>query len=1342
MTSSPNIVSRTCTELRDQEQGDRPVSRPLSEFRERRAYVLLGDPGMGKTMAFKEEAGVCGEGALLVSARDFITFDPDDHPEWRDRTLFIDGLDEVRAGQADMRSPFDRIRRNLDKLGKRRFRLSCRHADWLATDRSSLTAVSSTGEVAVLRLDPLDEAAIKELLHVDSAVQDGTAFIDQARERGLDAILANPQTLTMLAQAVHGGAWPESRTEIFEQACRNMAAEHNDEHLSTRPLADPEQILDVAGRLFAALLLSGGAGFSRSGPTTNDDYPHLTACGLGDAECRQAMASKLFAYAQEGRAEPVHRHVAEYVAARYLAALIDDGLPAGRIPALMAGADGTVVSQLRGLSAWLAAHSAYARRELIERDPIGVGLYGDIHSFPIDDKRVLLASLSRVPRRLQPVYRTAPAFAALAAPAMEEAFREILRSTQRGDDQQLIADFVLQVLRQGSPLRGFSQLLLEVIRDDTRWPHVKDSALAAFIHCSRDSQHTTFELKKLLEDVHAGRIADPHDDLLGLLLSTLYPDKISPKDIWNYFKESDEFYMGAYWKFWSDDILSRSSCRHVIGLLDACSRLQDIEQFSSGSMKCCVERLLARGLRICGDNIATSRLYDWLDLGVHLHIGRYPSDEMNDIRQWIEERPGQQCDIFQEGIGRYRPDFRHALYEVEKRFFCAELSPELYRSCIHMARSLSQMEPKLAESLLWYVVGSGRFTPQTIQELLGTDEVLSQILRQLLIPPSPSSDLRQLRQREQDYIETQRRSEQEFIEHLFSNKQALCANRASPALLNKLASDYFEDFNDFTPEQGTKNLEKVLQSKDDLLEAVLKGFRLTIERPDVPGPDKVLDLRRESKMHCLCLPFLAGLAEAEKDGSLNSPWWTDERMRKALAIFFTSAHGVYDPAWYRYLIQEHPAVVADEQIRFAGTFLRGQIENPEPNLWHLAYDPSHDQVARMSSLPLLQRFPARCNQRFLATLDYLLLAAYRHADRAGFVQLIERKLSRKSMTPKQRAHWLAAGCALAPDQYEQSAEAFVQGGRSEERAMHLANFFCLENGTEFLFEKYDIPLRALLIRLVGRHIGPDEFRSGMVPPARPPSNLVERCIQSLAENPHPQASDALDRLLADSLLSQWRYSLSCAADDQRVNRRDSGYRHPTVEEVRQTLAGGTPSNAGDLAALVLDRLQHIASCIRLGNTNDWRQYWNEDSHRRAGSPKHEESCRDALLSDLRTLLPAGVDAQPEGRYAQDTRADMRITYQGFNVPVEVKRNQHRQLWSSLQDQLIAKYATDFDTGGHGIYLVLWFGRERTQLPPEGRRPATPNDLKERLEATLSPQQRRKIAICVIDVSQAAPSASQ
>ena len=124
-----------------------------------------------------------------------------------------------------------------------------------------------------------------------------------------------------------------------------------------------------------------------------------------------------------------------------------------------------------------------------------------------------------------------------------------------------------------------------------------------------------------------------------------------------------------------------------------------------------------------------------------------------------------------------------------------------------------------------------------------------------------------------------------------------------------------------------------------------------------------------------------------------------------------------------------------------------------------------------------------------------------------------------------------------------------------------------------------------------------------------------------------------------------------------------------------------------------------------------------------------------MLDFLRARLnPVGVDAQPEGRYADDKRADIRVSFGTFNVPVEIKRSTDRKLWSAVRSQLIKKYVRDPGTNGHGIYLVLWFGKKGVPMPPSGPRPQSAYELEQRLENSLSFDEKLKISIVVMDVA--------
>ena len=273
-------VQRTCTEVLSKPEAWRrePITGSLELFRSAPAYVLLGDPGSGKSTTFEIEADFLGAEGISMSARDFLASDVHSHPEWRGKTLFIDALDEMRVGSGDRREALDSIRRSLDALGRSPFRISCREADWLGdNDRDNLAKVSPNASMRVLRLDPLTDRDVMQILDAHPDVGDAQGFVSEARERGVDTLLSNPLTLNMLAAAVGGnGIWPQSRLETFEMACSQMARERNREHsLGDRP-PPARQLLDVAGQLCAYQLLSGAAGWSPVYDDTGTDFISLS----------------------------------------------------------------------------------------------------------------------------------------------------------------------------------------------------------------------------------------------------------------------------------------------------------------------------------------------------------------------------------------------------------------------------------------------------------------------------------------------------------------------------------------------------------------------------------------------------------------------------------------------------------------------------------------------------------------------------------------------------------------------------------------------------------------------------------------------------------------------------------------------------------------------------------------------------------------------------------------------------------------------------------------------------------------------------------------------------------
>jgi hypothetical protein len=90
------------------------------------------------------------------------------------------------------------------------------------------------------------------------------------------------------------------------------------------------------------------------------------------------------------------------------------------------------------------------------------------------------------------------------------------------------------------------------------------------------------------------------------------------------------------------------------------------------------------------------------------------------------------------------------------------------------------------------------------------------------------------------------------------------------------------------------------------------------------------------------------------------------------------------------------------------------------------------------------------------------------------------------------------------------------------------------------------------------------------------------------------------------------------------------------------------------------------------------------------------------------------------------------------VPIEIKKEDSKELWSAWRDQLQRLYTIDPAAGGNGIYIALWFGH-KPKSSPEGVRPVSAEDLQRMLTERIPEADRSQIAVCVLDLSLPAPN---
>ena len=897
-----------------------------------------------------------------------------------------------------------------------------------------------------------------------------------------------------------------------------------------------------------------------------------------------------------------------------------------------------------------------------------------------------------------------------------------------------------------------SELLLEVVRDDGRYPDVRATALQAFIRTVPGGQDREAALVVLLDEVHRGIVPDPDGELRQTLLSHLYPDSLPASRVLDYLTEGP-----GRTSFWHS-LPERATDTDVAVLLDHLARRRDApDPAAAGAGREATDPalaglntldLLAQGLEAHGDALDAGRLWDWLGVGLVSRpyaeslallddeTGAGNGGPVPRVRAWLAARPDRQKALVAEGLRRWTASgYLPGGPGIDERLYEADPPPDL--ACWCLDEALDAADPHAADWLLVRALGAvvtgagaaGLSVDGLRKRTSGHDRLRRQLQDMLASPVDAARSARR-----QTWLARDEQRRQPLLEAVRAQATALRENRCPPALLRPLAAAWFGLLPEITGDDARTRLRNLLAPDTGLVDAALAGLRGAPARVDVPSAEDIVRRAAMDEEYHLALPILSGVVEngvAQPDG----PLLDGHALRSALAFYFTKPVSGTD-RWYRRVVRSRPEIVADVLRRHGSAELR-QGSTAVPALDRLATDPEHRDVAARAALPLLRSFPTRCRNAQVDALTILLWAALGWADRSELRRLIERKLGARSMNDAQRTQWLAAGLVTSPERWRGPVEEFVRG--RDARVRRLAAFFVTGRGPR-LSHDMRAPELALLIRLLGSVFGPRLPRGTTGWSIDLEVSLaIGELIDRLAASPDRAAGKALADLSSDRGLPAWRGALVRARDAQRVVRRDATFRPPSIEQVRRTLENGPPANAGDLAALLLDRLRDIAEQIQTGNTNDWRLFWNEKPHREPIAPKHENSCRDALLSRLRERLPPAADGQPEGHYANDRRADIRVACGVFHVPIEIKKDSHRDLWSALHDQLIAHYAQDPATDGYGIYLVFRFG-EGGPPPPDGPPTRSAGELEARLTESLSAEEARRVSVCVIDVSRPRPAA--
>lgn len=1336
-------------------------ARLLAQWADLPAYVLLGEPGSGKTKAFERE--VAEGSGQLVRARALLNGELD-HGQF-DEPLFIDALDVVRAGSGSAMAAIDQVVQKLHALGRPQFRLACRAAEWFSSDARELAGASPDGRLVILQLEPMTDAQIDALLQ-QQGIQQGAEFRQWAQHQRIDTFLRQPLLLRLLVAARSRSDAPiHGRRELFARACADLLQEHDPDVSRAQRGAIPteEQMQGQAGLLCAGLLLTGSDAVSRQALVRLDADPqgtlllHGLAPPLDIAVLERVLASKFFV-ADENTAEPAHRSLAAYMAANALARRIHER-PAdlARILSWLQGEDGAVVEPLRELAAWLSTLSSAARAGLIECDPLGLLLYGDGTDLDLDDRRRLLAALRReaatfphfryVERGDNWFWPPTQPFGALGKADVAPELMAALTDSRRDPAHQAYLDCVLDAMCHGEPLPALAPALLDVVRDPSHQDGNRVTALSAWLRWVDPGSPAA---RALLGDLHTGAVTDPDDRLLGTLLTAAYPKAVQAVELARFFKLRPQHnHFGAYEWFWLD-IVKSMPAGDIAALADGLVAL-DLPAADRRSDFAAQRRLVAivhGALLAAGADAAPSRVAVWLGLLLDEH-GYSTLDQdkpAQAVRQWLSLHPDVCAAVLCEAIAeveRSGPLTRRSQTQCFQLLHGCQLPPDWPMRVLSLAAHVRYEESAhlLFDDAAHELMrghgqgGAGRtelkgWIAAHRSQWPAVDEWLQGVIdARQQFRSCARRGARENHRRTQRHIRQQRHSARH------DRRRLLEGQPPSARFLHHICHAFRWQSSDEAPD-GSMRLQRHLHLTPQEATAALGALRAALTRADLPC---AADVTRDSLagtfyvLRDACLAA-ADMAHADCPGSAHHG--LTPAQAETLLAFVLDA-GV-QPVWLGPMLTAHIDMAERLLLTYLEPAARQRPDNFAAVLRAFVRQTHWNGVAARVVPRLLDSFsPRAAGERFFRVGPALMAAAAKHMPAEELKRFAARRLALPygALSATQRMAWLLVATRSAPRQRLRELAALVEHhvGRRR-RLMRMLD----DQHADGIGVALSFPAAARLARLLLPHIDTrDETRTGLV--VHDPARAVSRRLLHVLETADDvSADDEWASLLTDPRLAPWRETLGYHDQLRRRRRRNAQHQWPTSEHVMKALEGQARLNARDMATVFCAMLDQVERDLRDREGNRLEVFWHDPGAQRRRKPRDEITCLDRLLPCLESMLsPIGIALAPEVEHASRRRADMGLWFKdraaAWRLPVEIKCENHREVWTAWEHQL-ADYARHPDADGCGVYLVLWFG-VNPRSPGRGtRKPGTPQSMSQSLTARIPADLQHRLKVFVLDLS--------
>lgn len=1306
----------------------------FGQFLQHSNVILLGEPGAGKTHLFKSAATIVNGKFLPI--RTFLVSRSD---QLSSQHLFIDGLDEKRSGRND-NSVIDEITRQLMGVTQAKVFITCRERDWLGdTDLAVLNSYfESNGGVIVLRLQPLSKDEQVNVLE-SAGYTSAEEFLSHAEQKELHDFLKNPQSLLMMAEVVKQGSWPETRLELFAKSANILLKEHNPN--KSRATYDSAELIDIAGLICAMRLFSDVDGISVEDAELNTSYPSYRTISLCDKDkVRAALQRRLFVIIPGVEAvDYVHRTLAEYLAAVWLAKEIKNGLPIRRIKALF-GHDGGPTSELRGLHAWLPVLLPEHCKTFIDADPLGVLIYADACSLSISAKLNLLSAMEKLSEDNPWFYSRYDHNTSL--PNFIES-GILLAVASYLEDSTISSRFrilLLDIIGSGKPFSALTASLLKVATED----HYSQAERTEALSCLSRLNLPSNTVRKLFDEP----TGHDEDSLIvkAQILTLFYQYSLEPKDVADILmaslKLSTKLPIGSLWHLANS--IPVSDVQKILQLIPPF----DTDKHSGGNnseLIYVLDKLLLKYLTQPDTQLDTVFIWDSLSkLNAYQGIG-YNRDN-KELKFQIAQNVQLLTDLIDHAVTSYSNSVRPwGLFDEIQctLLFAANTELVLIRIVILLVNSDIDIQKKISmartATILCFSSGSvGLEIFDILQTLFSIETALSNCADDLMSCEIGDwkfkSNLRSYhaRQKELTRIRKNKSNFQRDIE--------LITKAEHMGWLGFLGNAYWgmfqESKKEFTPAQ------KLAYELGDMnVNAAVAGIKAIIEHNQFPTWRDVTKLILQNKYRHIWYTSLAALTEFWNEFN-DIPKLSDDAIKAVLAIdsvchvhtWEKNSCSRVNHQWKIELIRRNIELALDTyKSLFDMTIGNKEITTLgfEELLRHIDFKQHRTQIV----LYLLKNYPEMSEYQLKETLELGLKTININND---LFEIANNHLGDDVLTSNiNKAIWQALlfiiGEKVPEDHPAYAEKGFIWHTRE------LLGFFHGNNGFISLLtlEK----LKSLT--KTGANLFPNEYHPSGTSYGDHNSwdgaDFVRGLIDTISALASHEAGTVLTELLSCSALTTYENHLKYAIANHKVRYREALYKKPDWSQTIQTLSNQQPANIQDFHALLVEHLLELRSYIATSNADLYKQFWNEDSYSRITTPKTEESARDVLLHLLRQrLVTKNVIVEPEAHMLNDKRADIAAMFGQWKVPVELKRDYHTEVWNAAETQLQRLYTIDPYSHGYGIYVVYWYGDKRTSNlranPTTREKPKSAKCLERQLQERLPTDSQTHISIIVFDVS--------